>query len=57
MNEADINKLHESIQTLLYQHRLKEAQAQTEALIAQTGDWNLQNRQEKNSMSYKNMMD
>lgn len=57
MNEADINKLHQSIQTLLYQHRLKEAQAQTEALIAQTGDWNLQNRQEQNSMSYKYMLD
>lgn len=57
MNETEINKLHQSIQTLLSQHRLKEAQVQAEALIAQTNDWPLKERQEQNQISYKYMLD
>ncbi len=57
MNEAEINKLHRSIQTLLTQRRLKEAQTQTEALITPSGDWNLKDRQEQNKTAYQYMLD
>lgn len=57
MNETSINKQHQSIIDLLKQKRLKEAQAQTEALIAQGGaNPLLGNRLEQGKVSYAYML-
>ena len=57
MNETSINKQHQSIIDLLKQKRLKEAQTQTEALIAQGGaNPLLGNRLEQGKVSYAYML-
>lgn len=56
MNETSINKQHQSIIDLLNQKRLKEAQAQTDALMIQDVNPTLNSRLEQNKISYTYML-
>ena len=57
MNEASINKLHESIMSLIEQNRLKEAQAQIQTLAEQSAAWALTEHLEQNKISYNYMLE
>ena len=56
MNEQAIQEQYQHIVTLLKQQRLKEAQAQLEAFLWNSGDWTLRNRLEQAQTSYQYML-
>lgn len=56
MNDSSIHDQYTSIVQFLLQRRLKEAQAQTESLLANSDNWMLKNRLEQNKTAYQYML-
>lgn len=56
MNEQSIKEQYQQIVKLLIQKRLKEAQAQLEAFLWDSGDWEQRTRLEQNQTAYQYML-